>query len=76
MEDIEFWGIFGDRRLKVKIFRPQGGGRIQVFVNNYLEGTMEKVNGAWAFDVPRKGIPTGEDILILCEMLDSKVSKI
>ena len=76
MDDLEFWGVFGEQRLKVKVFRPQGGGRIQVFVDNYLEGTMDKVNGTWVFDVPRKGILTSVDILMLSEMLDGEVQEI
>lgn len=70
MKDVEFWGVLGEQRLKVKISRPHGGGWVQIFVNNYLEGTMEKVNGTWAFAVSRNGILTSADILILCDLLD------
>jgi hypothetical protein len=71
MRALEFIGVFGERRLKVQLYRPHGGGGIQVLINNYLEGTMEKVKGVWMAHLPRSSILTSADILIIQDILES-----
>lgn len=70
MQDLEFWGAFGDIKLRVKVIRPHGGGSIQILVNNYLQGLMDKVNGTWLARVPPNGLLTSTDILILGDLID------
>jgi hypothetical protein len=48
MVSIEFGSAYGNDRKMVVIRQLSGSGKIyQVFIGNYYEGTIVKLNGEW-----------------------------
>lgn len=70
MCNFEFRGVIGDKQVKVNVFRPYGGGRIQILVDNFLSGMMERNGDTWLVDIPRNSILTGDDLMIIADMID------
>jgi hypothetical protein len=71
MQDLELT-ILISVQIQVKIFRPLHGGRVEILINNFREGTMEKNGGIWSAVLKPGSQLTGADISIIGDMLDDQ----
>ena len=72
MKDIEFMAAFGDDRKRVRISRPQGSSSgYQVFIANYYQGIIVKLNNEWVGHLNARSELTSDDILILGDIIDN-----
>lgn len=73
MQNLEFQGIIGVKRINVRIWQASfGGGGYQILIDNYLHGTMRKIEGSWIASINRGSFLTAEDISILGDAIDAE----
>jgi hypothetical protein len=73
MVSIEFDAAYGNDRKMVVIRQLSGSGKIyQVFIGNYYEGTIVKLNGEWAAHLNLKSDLTADDIQLLGDIIDNQ----
>lgn len=73
MVGIEFDAAYGNDRKMVVIRQLSGLGNIyQVFIGNYYEGTIVKLNGEWVAHLNLKSDLTADDIQLLGDIIDNQ----
>ena len=70
-KEIAFDAWCGDRAWKVELSHPQGGADgYFIMINNYYHGMLFKRNGEWEGHLNGKSGITGDEIMILGDMID------
>lgn len=73
MTPIEFTATFGHVQKTVRLSQANGGdGGYQIFIDDYYQGTIVKLNGEWAAHLGREPSITGDDIGVLGEIIEGE----
>ena len=73
MVSIEFDAAYGNDRKMVVIRQLSGSGNIyQVFIGNYYDGMLVKLNGEWVAHLNLKSDLTSDDIQLLGDIIDNQ----
>lgn len=72
-DDIEFLAPFGYEYKKVRISKPHGcgGALYHIYIDNFYHGMLIKLKNDWLASVNDLSSITGDDILILREIIQA-----
>lgn len=71
MKEIEVIGSFGDETKTIRIAQPHGAAGIyHISTNHWHDGVLHKVNGEWCGYFNARSYLTGNDIMILAELIE------
>jgi hypothetical protein len=72
MKPIEIAAVYGDEYKTLTITQPNGAaGTLHISINRYHQGTISRVNNEWVAHLNQPIELTGDDILILVEMIEA-----
>ena len=72
MKDIETIAVYGDEYKTLTITQPNGAaGIFHISIDRYHQGRLFKANGGWIAHFNEPFELTGDDILVLVEIIES-----
>lgn len=73
MKQLDFTATYGDEKKNVKITEPNGtGGGFQVFIDDYYQGMLMKLNNEWVGHLNDKSQLSPDDISALGDIIDKE----
>ena len=71
MKKIEFLASYGDIKKPVEICEPNGAGsHYQILIDHYYHGIITRRNGEWVDYLNYKSNLSGDDVLIIGELIE------
>jgi hypothetical protein len=71
MKDIDFKAAVGDQFWEVKLSWQRSIIGYQIYIDKYFDGTIVKSKSGWVAHFNAPSILTGDDILVLGDMIES-----
>lgn len=69
MQTLEFYAIFSNENKIIKVIEQKSSGACEIYIDNYLQGTLTTYKGDYNVHLNNKSCLTGDDVMILIEML-------
>ena len=74
MKSIEFIASFGDEKKKIKISQPTGSGeQFFLYINDYYQGMINKVNNEWYAHLNKPAELTGDDLSVIYSLIEDQI---